>query len=100
VSWANTDRHNVDCLKAALTKRAWFPITEREVMSSINALPEDKAVLMIAHRLSTVKRRVRIIVLDKGQLVGCANGGESGNSAHRPAWRRSVTPDLALRLIT
>jgi len=28
-------------------------------------------VLMIAHRLSTVKGCDRIIVLDKGQLVGC-----------------------------
>ena len=37
----------------------------------VAALPGDKTVLMIAHRLSTVKRCDRIIVLDKGQLVGC-----------------------------
>ena len=40
-------------------------------MSAIDALPGDKTVLMIAHRLSTVKHCDRIIVLDKGRLVGC-----------------------------
>jgi ABC-type multidrug transport system fused ATPase/permease subunit len=46
-------------------------LTEAEVMDAIDALPGDKTVLMIAHRLSTVKRCDRIIVLDKGRLVGC-----------------------------
>lgn len=45
-------------------------LTEQEVMDAIDALPGDKTVLMIAHRLSTVKRCDRIIVLDKGRLVG------------------------------
>jgi len=46
-------------------------LTEAEVIESIDALPGDKTVLMIAHRLTTVKRCDRIIVLDKGQMVGC-----------------------------
>ena len=46
-------------------------LTEAEVMGAIEALPGDKTVLMIAHRLSTVRRCDRIMVLDKGQLVGC-----------------------------
>ncbi|WP_208596077.1 ABC transporter ATP-binding protein [Sulfitobacter litoralis] len=46
-------------------------LTEHEVMSAIDTLPGDKTVLMIAHRLSTVKRCDRILVLDKGRLVGC-----------------------------
>ena len=45
--------------------------TEQEVMNAVDALPGDKTVLMIAHRLSTVRRCDRIIVLDQGQLVGC-----------------------------
>ena len=45
-------------------------LTEREVMTAIDALPGDKTVVMIAHRLSTVRRCDRIIVLDQGQLVG------------------------------
>ncbi|MCD1636352.1 ABC transporter ATP-binding protein/permease [Martelella mediterranea] len=46
-------------------------LTEFEVMAAIDALPGDKTVLMIAHRLSTLKHCDQIIVLDKGWLVGC-----------------------------
>ena len=46
-------------------------LTEAEVMDAIDALPGDKTVLMIAHRLSTVKSCDRIIVLDQGRVVGC-----------------------------
>ncbi|WP_114966648.1 ABC transporter ATP-binding protein [Alkalilacustris brevis] len=45
-------------------------LTEREVMAAIDALPGDKTVLMIAHRLSTVRRCNRILVLDKGRVAG------------------------------
>ena len=46
-------------------------LTEAEVIEAIDALPGDKTVLMIAHRLTTVKQCDRIIVLDKGHVVGC-----------------------------
>jgi ABC-type multidrug transport system fused ATPase/permease subunit len=46
-------------------------LTEAEVIEAIDALPGDKTVLMIAHRLTTVKRCDRIIMLDKGHVVGC-----------------------------
>lgn len=45
-------------------------LTEREVMAAIDALPGDKTVLMIAHRLSTVRRCNRILVLQKGRVAG------------------------------
>ncbi|MCF7728055.1 ATP-binding cassette domain-containing protein [Sulfitobacter sp. M22] len=45
--------------------------TEAEVMAAIDALPGDKTVLMIAHRLSTVKHCDRIIVMERGRVVGC-----------------------------
>jgi len=44
-------------------------LTEREVMASIEALPGEKTVLIIAHRLSTVKSCDRILVLEKGRIV-------------------------------
>lgn len=44
--------------------------TEREVMSAINALPGDKTIMMIAHRLSTVKECDRIVVLSEGRVEG------------------------------
>ncbi len=47
--------------------------TERELMKEINALSEDKTIIMIAHRLSTVEACDFILVLDKGKLVGMAN---------------------------
>lgn len=46
-------------------------MTEAEVMGAIDALPGDKTVMMIAHRLSTVERCDRIIVMERGRIVGC-----------------------------
>jgi len=63
--------HDADLIVFDEATSALDNSTERDVMSAIDALPGDKTVLMIAHRLSTVKHCHRIIVLDKGQLVGC-----------------------------
>lgn len=63
--------HDADLIVFDEATSALDNLTERDVMSAIDALPGDKTVLMIAHRLSTVKRCDRIIVLDKGCLVGC-----------------------------
>lgn len=46
-------------------------MTEAEVMSAIDALPGETTVVMIAHRLTTVERCDRIIVMDRGRIVGC-----------------------------
>ncbi|MFY0691883.1 MAG: ABC transporter ATP-binding protein [Paracoccaceae bacterium] len=45
------------------------PLTERDVMSSIDALPGEITMVLIAHRLSTVANCDRIIVLDHGGLA-------------------------------
>jgi len=63
--------HNADLIVFDEATSALDNLTETEVMAAIDALPGDKTVLMVAHRLSTVKRCDRIIVLDQGQLVGC-----------------------------
>lgn len=44
--------------------------TEREVMAAIDNLPGDKTVLIIAHRLTTVQRCDRILILDQGRVAG------------------------------
>jgi len=44
-------------------------LTEQEVISAVNALPGDKTIVTIAHRLTTVKGCDRILLLDKGELV-------------------------------
>ncbi len=43
--------------------------TESMVMSSVNKLSTDMTVILIAHRLNTVKRCDTIFKLEKGQLV-------------------------------
>lgn len=62
--------HDADLIVLDEATSALDNMTEREVMSAIESLPGDKTVMMIAHRLSTVKRCDRIIVLEKGRVVG------------------------------
>ena len=63
--------HDADLIVFDEATSALDNLTEREVMNAIDALPGGKTVLMIAHRLSTVKHCDRIIVLDKGRVVDC-----------------------------
>ncbi len=63
--------HNADLIVFDEATSALDNVTEHDVMSAIGSLPGDKTVLLIAHRLSTVKSCDRIIVLDKGRVVGC-----------------------------
>jgi ATP-binding cassette, subfamily B, bacterial PglK len=63
--------HDADLIVFDEATSALDNLTEREVMSAIDALSGDKTVLMIAHRLSTVEHCDRILVLEQGRLVGC-----------------------------
>lgn len=45
-------------------------VTERAVMDAVNNLAQVKTVILIAHRLSTVRRCDTIFVLERGCLVG------------------------------
>jgi ABC-type multidrug transport system fused ATPase/permease subunit len=65
--------HNADLIVFDEATSALDNLTEAEVMGAIDALPGDKTVLMIAHRLSTVKRCDRIVVMDQGRIVGFDN---------------------------
>ena len=47
--------------------------TERSVMDAIDGLSRDLTVLMIAHRLSTVRRCDTILELEHGRLVAQAS---------------------------
>ena len=45
------------------------PENERELMNAIQALTKEKTILMIAHRLKTVRNADCIFVIDKGKVV-------------------------------
>ena len=45
------------------------PENEKELMEAISQLTQEKTVIMIAHRLKTVRHADQILVVDKGQIV-------------------------------
>ena len=45
------------------------PENEKELMEAVSELTQDKTVIMIAHRLKTVRNADQIFVVDKGQIV-------------------------------
>ena len=45
------------------------PENERDLMSAIKELTKEKTVIMIAHRLKTVRNADQIVVIDKGKIV-------------------------------
>ena len=45
------------------------PENEKELMDAIRELTLEKTVIMIAHRLKTVRRADQILVVDKGRIV-------------------------------
>ena len=45
------------------------PENEKELMEAIDELTREKTVIMIAHRLKTVRNADQILVVDKGRIV-------------------------------
>ena len=52
------------------------PENEKELMEAITELTQEKTVIMIAHRLKTVRHADQILVVDKGQVVQCGTHEE------------------------
>jgi ABC-type multidrug transport system fused ATPase/permease subunit len=44
--------------------------TEEAVVAAIEALAERKTLIVVAHRISTVRRCDRLLVLEAGQVAG------------------------------
>jgi ATP-binding cassette subfamily B protein len=49
---------------------------EKVIMENLNNFFQDKTVVVIAHRLSTVKNAHQIVVLDNGKIVEIGNHNE------------------------
>ena len=45
--------------------------SERAVQSALETLAQGRTVLVVAHRLATIKRADRIVVFDGGRIVAC-----------------------------
>lgn len=49
------------------------PLVEDSILNSLVQLDQGKLKLMVTHRLNTTRFADKILVLDKGQLVGCGS---------------------------
>ena len=65
------------------------PENEQELMEAIDALTHEKTVIMIAHRLKTVRHAHQILVVDKGQIV--QRGTHESLMAQNGIYRRFIT---------
>jgi len=60
--------------------------SERLVQEALDRLMSDCTTLVIAHRLSTVTRADRIVVLDDGVIAGA--GSHAGLLENNPVYQR------------
>ncbi len=58
-------------------------VTERKVMSGIHKQSYDTTVILIAHRLSTVRYCDQIFVMDSGEIVGSGTFDNLKNTSHQ-----------------
>ena len=52
------------------------PENEKDLMEAVEALTKEKTILMIAHRLKTVRNADQIFVVDKGRIAQCGTHDE------------------------
>nr|MBA3541627.1 ATP-binding cassette domain-containing protein [Deltaproteobacteria bacterium] len=45
-------------------------ISERQIVDAVRRLWSGRTTFVVAHRLSTVREATRIVVMDKGRIVG------------------------------
>lgn len=70
------------------------PIAEREFNRRISELSDDKTVIFVTHRLSTVHMAQRIYVVDRGRLAGQGSHERllKENGLYRELWNAQAMP--------
>lgn len=68
--------HNPSVLVLDEATSALDSVTEKTVMDEINQLGHDMTIIMVAHRLSTVKNCDKIFVMDHGKIVSSGSHDE------------------------
>ena len=63
-------------------------VTESKVMETVKLLPEGTTVIIVAHRLSTIRDADKIIYLEGGKVLGIGNFTELQNSV--PEFKEQV----------
>lgn len=67
-------------------------VTQTKVQQAINNISKDYTVIIVAHRLSTIKDCNKIYVLENGKIVGVGNHEELLN--HNECYRRLYSEEL------
>lgn len=77
--------HNPDILVFDEATSALDTLTEQALMDAIDSLAGTKTIILIAHRLSTVKNCDQIVLLDKGRMTARGTYSElvAGNTQFR-----------------
>jgi len=74
-------------------------ITERKIQEALEHLMEQRTVLVIAHRLSTVRQADKIVVMEKGRIIEAGNHDEltAANGHYANLWRHQsdMIPEFA-----
>jgi ATP-binding cassette, subfamily B, bacterial PglK len=72
--------HNPDVLIFDEATSALDSVTERAVMDAIDMLAHQKTIILIAHRMSTVRHCDQIVLLDKGRIKAVGSFDELKNT--------------------
>lgn len=73
--------HNPEVLVFDEATSALDSVTEKAVMEAIEALAEQKTIILIAHRLSTVRNCNQILLLDQGAIKAKGTFEELSNGS-------------------
>mmetsp|Transcript_23795 Transcript_23795/g.34890 ORF Transcript_23795/g.34890 Transcript_23795/m.34890 type:complete len:106 (+) Transcript_23795:1792-2109(+) len=71
-------------------------ITEKSVQEALRILGQNRTVIVIAHRLSTVRDADNILVLDEGTIVQSGTHEEliAQNGQYRMLWESQSSDDM------